>query len=359
MRFRACLLAAVLLGSGLAAGVLAQPPGRPNGPPGFAPPPGRGNPPPMAGGVFGGDKLTLLAQKSVQDELNLTDKQQKQVESRLRKQRETLDSLREMVPEDAHRKLAKQSKSNDAVLSKLLTAAQYKRLAQISLQRRGAQALAEADIAKTLSLTGAKRSRSNKSNTRSTSRCERHLPVSLLPVDRQAQAVPVADRLAGPASQGKLPAARAPTDAARVPQRLARTQQAAAHREVRPTKHSSRHCETRSKRWRNSAEATTRSCWACSTVSSRPNGNRCKASRSRARSNCRVRRAARAPRATVHRVAKVVQSGRAVHRAMAKRPPRSRPRASRLPRFPITAAKTALPCERCEQVQLLDRHHVD
>ncbi len=140
------ILLTLLIATWLASDVSAQPPGGPGGGgPGF------GGPPP---GMFGGDKLMLLAQKSVQDELQITDKQQKQIDQRLKKQRETFESLREMTPEDAQRKLAKQSRTNDSALSKLLTAAQYKRLGQISLQQRGPRALADADVAKVLALSG-------------------------------------------------------------------------------------------------------------------------------------------------------------------------------------------------------------
>ena len=131
-------LSVVLLGMLLASSARAQPPG---GPSGLGAPPFGGSPPAFGGpggfGPGGGDKLMLLAQPAVQDELKVTDKQRKPIEQRLKKQRETLETVREMEPGDAQRKLAKQAKTNDGALSKLLTVEQYKRLTQISLQQRG------------------------------------------------------------------------------------------------------------------------------------------------------------------------------------------------------------------------------
>ena len=109
-------------------------------------------------GGMGADKLMLLGMPSVQTELKLSEKQQKQVDLRLAKQREGMEDLRELEPSEAMKKLTKQAKSNDALLSKLLSAAQFKRLKEISYQQRGVRALTDAEVAKSLSLTGSQKS---------------------------------------------------------------------------------------------------------------------------------------------------------------------------------------------------------
>ena len=108
-------------------------------------------------GTLGRDKLMLLAQKSVQDELKITEKQRRQVDQRLKKQREGFEALAQLPPEDAQCRLSKQANTNDGALSKLLTGEQFKRLKQISLQQRGAAALADQDVAKSLALTGSQK----------------------------------------------------------------------------------------------------------------------------------------------------------------------------------------------------------
>ncbi len=142
-RIAAPLLLALAL-SALPAHVWGQPPGgmgfRPFGP-------------------MGGDKLMLLAQPAVQDELKLDDKQLKLVKQRLDKQRSEFEKLRELEPEDVEQHLAKQAKSTNTALGRILNAEQSKRLNEISLQRRGAQALTDPDVAKSLKLTGAQKNR--------------------------------------------------------------------------------------------------------------------------------------------------------------------------------------------------------
>jgi hypothetical protein len=122
----------------------AQPPGGP----GFGAPFG-----------MGADKLMLLSQPSVRQELKLSDKQIKQLDQRREKQRAAFDELRDLESEDAAKKIAKQAKSNDAAIGKILNAEQFKRLTEISLQQRGGHALTDPEVARSLTLTGAQKNK--------------------------------------------------------------------------------------------------------------------------------------------------------------------------------------------------------
>ena len=86
---------------------------------------------------MGADKLMLVSQPSVRQELKLSDKQIKQLDQRREKQRAAFDELSDLEPEDAAKKIAKQAKSNDAAIGKILNAEQFKRVTEISLQQRG------------------------------------------------------------------------------------------------------------------------------------------------------------------------------------------------------------------------------
>lgn len=114
---------------------------------------------PGFGGPFGmgADKLMLASQPSVRQELKLSDKQVKQLDQRREKQRAAFEELRDLEPEDVVKKIAKQAKSNDAVLGKILNADQFKRLSEITLQQRGARALTDPEVARSLGLTGAQK----------------------------------------------------------------------------------------------------------------------------------------------------------------------------------------------------------
>jgi len=128
----------------LACEASAQPPGG-LGFPGFGP--------------FRADKLMLLSHKPLQEELKLTEKQTKLLEQRMNKQRASFQELRELEPADAEKKVAKQSKTNDVALGKILTSDQTKRLSQIVLQQRGPRAFGDVDIAKALVLTTAQKTK--------------------------------------------------------------------------------------------------------------------------------------------------------------------------------------------------------
>jgi Spy/CpxP family protein refolding chaperone len=106
------------------------------------------------GGTTGPDKLTIISNKGVQTELEVTEKQLKLIEDRQKKQREMFSELRGMDPEEAKDEVTKFNKTNDAVITKALTAKQNKRLSEISIQQRGTRALTDPEVAKALVLTG-------------------------------------------------------------------------------------------------------------------------------------------------------------------------------------------------------------
>ena len=90
------------------------------------------------GGGFGGGRMAgglfLLDQKSVQDELKLSEDQVKQATSAIEKQRESMRGLRELGEDERRAKFEELAKVNEATLSGILKDDQAKRLKQISLQ---------------------------------------------------------------------------------------------------------------------------------------------------------------------------------------------------------------------------------
>jgi len=106
------------------------------------------------GGGFGGpNNLGLLSQKSVQDELKLTEDQIKQVTAETEKQRESRGALADLSREERQKKFAEQSQAGDKAAAGILQPDQLKRLKQISLQQRGGRAFSDPDVAQSLALT--------------------------------------------------------------------------------------------------------------------------------------------------------------------------------------------------------------
>jgi Spy/CpxP family protein refolding chaperone len=103
-------------------------------------------------GGFGGP-LFLLGQKSVQEELKLSDEQVKQVKELADKQRESLQGLRDLSQEERQTKMQEAAKTNDKAISKLLKPEQYKRVRQIALQQQGSRALSNEEVAKALKIS--------------------------------------------------------------------------------------------------------------------------------------------------------------------------------------------------------------
>ncbi len=105
------------------------------------------------GGGFGGGPMFLLNQKSVQEELKLTDDQVKKIKELSDKQRESFRGLRDLSQEERRKKMTENTKANEKAVAEILKPAQVKRVKQISLQQRGAGALRDAEVAKSLNLT--------------------------------------------------------------------------------------------------------------------------------------------------------------------------------------------------------------
>jgi hypothetical protein len=101
----------------------------------------------------GGNSLGLLTQKSVQEELKMSDEQVKKATEQVEKQRESFAGLRDLSREERQAKMQETAKANQAVLADILKEDQLKRFKQISLQQRGGQALADPEIAQALGLS--------------------------------------------------------------------------------------------------------------------------------------------------------------------------------------------------------------
>lgn len=104
-------------------------------------------------GGFGGGQLMLLGQKSVQEELKLSDQQIEKVKELAKKNREGFKDLKDLSEEDRRKKLADTAAANKKALAEILKSDQRKRLKEISLQTRGGSALADPEVASALKLS--------------------------------------------------------------------------------------------------------------------------------------------------------------------------------------------------------------
>jgi hypothetical protein len=116
---------------------------------------------------YASHKLTALVQKPVQRELKLTNEQRKKVQTLEAKQQRDLRRLMPQNPlaafndpagimqtmRDAPAKLQQLGKEVDEAINGILSAAQGRRLREISLQLRGGHALSDPDVEKALKLT--------------------------------------------------------------------------------------------------------------------------------------------------------------------------------------------------------------
>ena len=100
-----------------------------------------------------GNRLMLLNQKSVQDELKLSDEQTGKITALAEKQRGSFASLRDLSQEERQKKIAERNKENETELAGILKDDQLKRLKQISLQQQGGHALSDPEVATALNLT--------------------------------------------------------------------------------------------------------------------------------------------------------------------------------------------------------------
>ncbi len=103
-------------------------------------------------GGFGGVAM-LLGQESVQKELKLSDEQVKEVQKLMEKQREAFQGFGELSQEERRTKMQELNKSNNEAVAKILKPEQLKRAKQIALQRQGAAAVNNEEVAKELKIT--------------------------------------------------------------------------------------------------------------------------------------------------------------------------------------------------------------
>jgi Spy/CpxP family protein refolding chaperone len=102
-------------------------------------------------GGFGGGALSLLTQKSVQDELKLSDEQVKQAKELQEKQRADRPNFQGGDREEIRKKMAERRKAENEAVAKILKPEQLKRVKQIELQQPGA--LNNEEVAKALKIT--------------------------------------------------------------------------------------------------------------------------------------------------------------------------------------------------------------
>jgi len=98
-------------------------------------------------------QLILLRQKSVQQELKLTDEDAKKIGEFTSKQHDAFKDLPKLGENEQKQKLAAMEKENKQFLADTLSAAQRKRLEQITMQLTGLMQLARPEVAKALDLT--------------------------------------------------------------------------------------------------------------------------------------------------------------------------------------------------------------
>jgi Spy/CpxP family protein refolding chaperone len=101
----------------------------------------------------GGGTLFLLTQKSVQEELKMSEEQVKKVSELEAKQREAFRDFRDLSREERQKKFQEMAKANEKAIGEILKPEQLKRVKQISLQRQGLRALGDPEVAEALKLT--------------------------------------------------------------------------------------------------------------------------------------------------------------------------------------------------------------
>ena len=104
-------------------------------------------------GGGGGGSLFLLTQKSVQDELKLSEEQVKKVTALEEKQREGFKGFKDLSKEDRKTKMEERAKETKKSVDEILKPEQVKRLKQISLQQSGSRAFSEPEVAEALKLS--------------------------------------------------------------------------------------------------------------------------------------------------------------------------------------------------------------
>jgi hypothetical protein len=105
------------------------------------------------GGGAGRDLVSLMTQKSVQDELKLSEEQVKKITELAQSRRGSGRGARNLSQEEQQKRLAEATQANEKALAEILSADQLGRTKQIALQLRGAQAFSDPEVATALKLT--------------------------------------------------------------------------------------------------------------------------------------------------------------------------------------------------------------
>ncbi len=106
---------------------------------------------PRGGGMMSG--AMLLGQKSVQEDLKLSEDQVKQLKEFREKMQKEFAGLRELSREEAAKKMQELRKEGEAAIAKIIDKKQAKRLKQISLQLGGPDTFNNPEVAKALDFT--------------------------------------------------------------------------------------------------------------------------------------------------------------------------------------------------------------
>jgi Spy/CpxP family protein refolding chaperone len=101
----------------------------------------------------GGSSLFLLSQKSVQDELKLTEEQVKKVTALEEKQRESFKGFKDLSKEERKTKAEERAKETKKAVDEILKPEQVKRLKQISIQQSGSRAYSDPEVEEALKLS--------------------------------------------------------------------------------------------------------------------------------------------------------------------------------------------------------------
>lgn len=107
------------------------------------------------GGGFGASPLSLLSQKSVQEELKLNEETIKKATELAEKQRSGFNfkDFQGQSREDIQKKLAERNTATETALAGILSADQLKRVKQIALQQSGSGAFRQTTVVDALKLT--------------------------------------------------------------------------------------------------------------------------------------------------------------------------------------------------------------
>lgn len=98
-------------------------------------------------GGFTTSPLSLLGQKSVQDELKMTEDQVKKATELAEKMRGNRQDFQNLSREEIQKKLAERAEASEKAMAEFLKPEQLTRVNQIALQQQGARALASEKVA--------------------------------------------------------------------------------------------------------------------------------------------------------------------------------------------------------------------